>query len=631
MDQKKIDLKSFPVGGYQGKLLRVNLSKQVVSEESISPKVLHEFIGGTGLGLRLLYDEVSPGIDPYSAENRIIFATGPLTGTLVPGSGTYTVMTKNTLTGLATSAQANGFLGARLKYAGYDAIIIQGKSDKLVYLHIENNNAEILDASNLSTKNTFETDRILRKKYSEDGFERKVSVAAIGPAGENLVRFASISSDRGHTVATGGVGAVMGSKNLKAIVVHGSKEIPIDPANIDSFVQNVYQWKAEAKKTGLGKLVNEKGTLGLFTSYYTQGWLPVKNLTTNLFQGADAFDVENIRENMYRMIPCSCHGCTFAHCHTVQVKKGAYKGFIGEEPEYEIMAGFGPNWGIRDPGAVTMLNKLNDGLGMDAKEASFLISMMMEGYEKGLIEKEDIDGIDLKWGDVEAATKLLDKISRRDGIGDLLADGVMRTAEKLGGEFMNMAVFVKKGNAPHIHDPRTRWGTLFTQAISNTGTQEGVDLTARSNPELGLNRPTSEPDEYLAKVQARTGPKRQFEECLVFCYFQACTFDTMVKTLNSLTGGRYDTDACLKVGKRVINLFRMFNKREGMTKDADSFSPRLGLAPVDGPRKGQSLVPTYEKVRDAYYREMGWDENGMPTKETLESLELAFTIPDLLE
>jgi aldehyde:ferredoxin oxidoreductase len=213
----------------------------------------------------------------------------------------------------------------------------------------------------------------------------------------------------------------------------------------------------------------------------------------------------------------------------------------------------------------------------------------------------------------------------------MLADGVMRTAEKLGGEFMNMAVFVKKGNAPHIHDPRTRRGTLFTQAISNTGTQEGMDMTARANPELGLDRPTSEPDEYLAEVQARIGPKRQFEECLVFCYFQACTFDTMVKTLNSLTAGRYDTDACLKVGKRVINLFRMFNKREGMTKNADSFSSRLGQAPVDGPKKGQSLVPTYKKVRDAYYREMGWDGNGMPTKETLESLNLGFTITDHLE
>ncbi len=160
----KIDLKKFPAGGYQRKLLRVNLSKKIVSEESINPQLLHQFIGGTGLGIRLLYDEVKPGIDPYSADNRIVFATGPLTGTLVPGSGTYTVVSKNTLTGLATSAQANGFFGARLKYAGYDAIIIQGRSDTPVYLHIENETAEILDAAHLSGKDTFETDRILRKK-----------------------------------------------------------------------------------------------------------------------------------------------------------------------------------------------------------------------------------------------------------------------------------------------------------------------------------------------------------------------------------------------------------------------------------------------------------------------------------
>jgi aldehyde:ferredoxin oxidoreductase len=625
----KVCLKEFPKGGYHRKILRVDLSKMMLEEESISPEILYQFIGGTGLGIRLLYDEVKQGIDPYSPENRIIFTTGPLTGTLVPGSGTYTVVSINTLTGLATSAQANGCWGARLKYAGYDAVIVQGRSDHPVYLHVADGKAEIEDAARLKGKDTFETDRILRAKYGESGIDHRISVAAIGPAGENLVRFASISSDRGHTAATGGIGAIMGAKNLKAVVVHGSQKIPMDPLKIDSFIQHAKQWRQEAKQTGLGKMVNEKGTLGLLLPYHEKGWVPVRNLTTNEFQGAENFNADHIRQNIYKKIPRSCYACTFAHCHVVKVTKGAHKGFVGEEPEYEIMAGFGPNWGIGDPGAVTMLNNLNDSLGMDAKETSFLVSMMMEGYEKGLIAKEDLDGIDLKWGDVGAATALLKKISRRDGIGNILAEGVKRTAETLGGEFPNMAVFVKKGNAPHVHDPRTRWGTLFTQAISNTGSQEGIDMTARSSPELGFNRPTSDPDEYLAKVQARTGPKRQFEECLGFCYFQACSLKTMVETLNTVTGGGYDIDECLKVGKRGINLLRMFNKRQGMTKDDDTFSPRLGRAPVNGPGKGKSLMPAFEKVRDAYYREMRWDENGMPTRETLKMLDLAFTLSDL--
>ena len=624
-----VGMKEFPKGGYQQKILRIDLSKMTVSEESIHPEILYQFIGGTGLGIRLLYDEIEPGIDPYSPDNRIIFTTGPLTGTLVPGSGTYTVVSINTLTGLAASAQANGFWGARLKAAGFDALIVQGRSDRPVYIHVADGKAEIEDAARLWGKDTFETDKMLRAKYGESGVDHRISTAAIGPAGENRVRFASISSDRGHMAATGGIGAVMGAKNLKAVVVHGRQKVPIDPSEVDAFIQISKKWRKEAKETGLGKMVNEKGTLGLFLPYHDKGWVPVQNLTTNLFEGAENFDADRIREDLYKKVPRSCHGCTFAHCHIVKVTKGAYKGLIGEEPEYEIMAGFGPNWGVSDPGAVTMLNRLNDSLGMDAKETSFLISMMMEGYEKGLIGREDMDGLDLKWGNVDAAADVLKKISRRDGIGNLLAEGVMRTAEALGGDFPNMAVFVKKGNAPHIHDLRTRWGTLFTQAISNTGSQEGIDMTARYSPELGFNRPTSEPDEYLAEVQARTGPKRQFEESLGFCYFQACSLKTMAEALNAVTGGGYDVEACLEVGRRGINLLRMFNRRHGMTKDHDCFSPRLRLAPVDGPGEGKSLGPAYEEVRDAYYKEMEWDEHGMPTRNVLEKLDLTFTLSDL--
>lgn len=621
--------KKYPAGGYLQKILRIDLTTEEIFEETVNIDLLYQYIGGTGLAIRLLYGEVTPTVHPYSPENRIIFATGPLTGTLVPGSGTYTVASKNTLTGLAALAQANGFFGARLKYAGYDALIIQGRAERLVCLHVENGKAVIEDVSNLKGKDTFYVDKILRQRCGENGFDRCVSIAAIGPAGENLVRFAAISSDRGHMAATGGLGAIMGAKNLKAIVVHGNQRVPIDPDKITTFLEYIRKWREEARETPLGKTVHKKGTLGLFMPYHSKGWVPVKNLTTNILPSTKNFDAEYIREKLYRMAPRSCHGCTFSHCHTVQIRKGPFKGFVGEEPEYEILAGFGPNWGIDDPAAITMLNNLNDRLGMDGKEVSFLISMLMEGYEKQLIGKEDLDGIDLKWGNISAIEALLRKISHREGAGELLAEGVMRVSAELGGEFPNMAVFVKKGNAPHIHDSRTRWGTLFTQVISNTGTQEGVDMTTRSNPELGFSKPTSEPNEYLAEAQALTGPKRQFEECLVFCYFQACSLPTMVGTLNSITGADYSIEDCLNVGRRVINLLRMFNKREGMSREADSFSPRLGQSPVDGPGKGQSLAPTFEKVRAAYYRAMQWDRNGIPTRKTLKNLNLEFTLSEL--
>jgi aldehyde:ferredoxin oxidoreductase len=272
---------------------------------------------------------------------------------------------------------------------------------------------------------------------------------------------------------------------------------------------------------------------------------------------------------------------------------------------------------------------LNDDLGMDAKELSFLVSMMMEGYEKGMISKEELDGIDLKWGNAEAAIEIMKRISRREGIGDLLAEGVKRSSDKLGGEFPTIAVYVKKGNAPHVHDPRSRWGTLFNQVVSDAGSQEAVDFTARGSADLRIEKPTSEPDEYLGEVNAKSACWRQFQECLVYCYYQGASGETMIKTLNNLTGSDYDMAHALKIGKRVVNLMRMFNIREGMTREHDSFSPRLGKSPVDGPAMGKSIAPTFERVLDSYYKASGWDREGMPTRELLKELDLDFTIPAL--
>ena len=621
--------KKFPLGGYHQRLLRVDLTAGTVHAEPIDADVLRRFIGGTGLGIYLLYTGVPAGTPALDPQNKLVLTTGPLTGTLVPGSGTYAVVSKSPLTGLAAAAQANGFLGARLKAAGCDALVIEGRSAAPVYLYVGPETVELLPAAFLKDKGTFSTERLLRTRHGEKGFERRISVAAIGPAGERCVRFAAIVSDGGHVVSSGGPGAVMGSKNLKAVVVRGGGPVPIDASRTAAFASAVLQWRAEAAATGLGKTVNEKGTLGLFKPYHDKGWVPVKNLTTNDLpdEALRQLDWSYLRHELYEKTSKSCHGCTFRHCHFVRVKHGPYQGMIGEEPEYEILAGFGPNWGIQDPGAITMLNRLNDDLGLDAKETSFLVSMLMEATQKGILKASDLDGIRLEWGNVAAVAQLLPKISRRDGIGDMLAEGVMRTAKSLGGGLDTLAVYVKQGNAPHIHDPRTRWGTLFTQIISNMGSQEGMDMTSRANPELGFTRPTAEPDDYLAKVQAKTGPKRQFEECLVFCYFQACSLKHMVATLNILTGADVSIDDCLQAGERVINLLRMYNIREGLTRAHDGYSRRLGQAPMDGPAAGRSIDANFEKIRDTYYRCMGWDADGRPTEETLVRLDLDFTLP----
>ncbi len=207
-------------------------------------------------------------------------------------------------------------------------------------------------------------------------------------------------------------------------------------------------------------------------------------------------------------------------------------------------------------------------------------------------------------------------------MGNILADGVVRTVKALGKDFHKIGVYVKQGNAPHVHDSRTRWGTLFTQIISNTASQEGVDMTGRGNPELGITKPAADPDRYLAEVQTKTGPKRQFEECLAFCYFQACSLKQMVKTLNVITGSDFSAENCLEIGERVINLLRMYNIREGLSMEDDSYSHRLGQSPTDGPGKGKSLNPTFNEIRQAYYEMMGWDKCGVPTAETLARLKL---------
>ncbi len=621
----------FPAGGYHKKLLRVDLTRGTVETEEISTDVLKRYIGGTGLGAYFLYAEVPTGAEPLGPENNLIFATGPFTGSLVPGSGTYSVMCKSPLTGYAASAQANGFFGARLKAAGYDAIVVQGCSEKKVYLYLDSTSATLNSAEFLTEKGAFETDLKLRARHDEKGYEQKISIACIGPAGENKVRFAAISSDRGHIAASGGVGAVMGSKNLKAIVISGDGPIPTAPGRKYAIKKEIYKWREESNGSALGKTVHEKGTLGLFKPYHDKGWAPVKNLTTNQLpeDTLEKFDWQYIRNEVYEKVPRACHTCTFTHCHTVKIKKGPCRDFVGEEIEYEILAGYGSNWGISDPGTITMLNGFIDDLGMDAKEISFLISMLMEGVEKGLISKDDLDGIDLAWGNVDAVKKIVEKISRREGIGDVFAEGVARTVKALGKGFDKIGVYVKQGNAPHVHDLRTRWGTLFTQIISNTTSQEGMDMTGRGNPELGIERPTADPDNYLAEVQTKTGPKRQFEECLAFCYFQACSLKQMVQTLNVITGSDFSAENCLEIGERVINLLRLYNVREGLSMEDDSYSYRLGQSPIDGPGKGKSLNANFTEIRQAYYQMMGWDKLGVPTAETIERLNITSSFNDI--
>lgn len=612
---------------YMGKLLTIDLTTAQTKDKGLNAEIIKDFLGGTGLGIKILYDEVPEPVDPLNADNCLIFAVGPLTGSGVPGSGSYAVVTKSLLTGLAVAAHGNGLWGALLKKCGYDAVLFRGKAKEPVHVLIDDGEVRIEHARDLIGKDTMETEQILLNRYGE----KNVSVACIGPAGEKLVRSALIHNDHGHVAASGGVGAVMGSKKLKAIVIRGTKRIRFEEGQRNELKRIIRKWNEESRQTGVGRIVSTIGSVGLFEPYYNRGWIPVKNLTTNIFEGHLDFDGENLREKHWERIRRRpCYGCTFQHVQDIRIKTGQYEGFVCEEPEYEDMAAWGPNVGIGDPGAAAKLTDVCDRLGIDTKEASFTMSMAMECFEKGIISDKETGGIHLTWGNVESIITMLEKIAARDGFGKILADGVMRAAQRIGKRAVDVAVYVKQGNAPHIHDTRTRWGTLFNQAISDMGSQQGIDFTLNISPDIGVNEPISDPDEMVAIGQVKSGPKRQLIDSAIFCYFCSPKLQTVVEAINVMTGLNMDVEDYLTVGKRIINLLRVFNIRNGFTSKHDSISARLVMPPKDGPKKGQTFGPIFEKVKSIYYDQMGWDtKTGKPLPETLRKLGLGFAIKQI--
>lgn len=602
------------IGGYNGKLLRVDLSDGKLTEEKLDADVLEKYMGSLGLGGYYLYKEVPAGVDAFDPENRLVLATGPLTGTRIPGSGTWSAVTKGTLTGLAAASQANGWFGARLKFAGYDAVIIQGSSPKLVYLLIRDGKAEIRDASKLAGMDTLETERTLKAELGES-----VSVAAIGPAGENLVKYACIASDNGHVSSTNGGGAVMGAKKLKAVVVGGKGKFPLaDEARLKELAE---EWVKQAKASAMGGAVNAGGTACFFTNLESIGSVPVKNLTTAVFEDHAKFT--SIREQVTRVRRKACHACPLEHCNEVEVPEGPYKGLVTDEAEYESLAGFGPLIGNADPFASLKLCDVSDRLGMDSKELSFVLSLVIDLFESGKISKEDTGGLELTWGNVDAVLKLMPMIANRQGFGDLLAEGVYAVAQKLGPEANERAIYTHKGNAPHVHDPRGQWGLLFGQSVCDFGTIGGfASMELLPDPDLGYTEPVSKADpEALTESQRRMIRKYTFADCIGTCFFTSnVALDLMADVLSAVTGLSWDKEKMLELGDRVNVLYRLFNIRHGWTLEHDSHSPRLGVAPPDGGSKGYAMNQHFPKMLDQFYAAVGYDKNGHPLPATIKRL-----------
>ncbi|MGB2813572.1 MAG: aldehyde ferredoxin oxidoreductase C-terminal domain-containing protein [Dehalococcoidales bacterium] len=605
--------------GSTGKVLRVDMTQGKLWDEALDEATLRRYLGGTGLGAKYLMEEVDPKTDWSDPKNIFFLGSGILGGSRIPGCGTISITTKGAMTNGATSSQANGNFGAYLKWCGYDAIIVQGASTTWKYLYLHEGGAELRDASKLVGKGSWETEDAIK---AELGYkERAMSVFGIGPAGENMVRFAGVFGDRGHAAAHNGLGAVMGSKKLKAFAAQRAPN-KLQFADSPKLGELAKKTTEGAKAFGGGGVFNW-GTSRVVPAAEPAGWLPVKNYQTNVFPEKDLFDGQRLR-SLFESQNYPCYGCASHHYELMTVTEGPYKGFFGKEPEYEQWASWGPQIGQKDPGAAVVLSNECDNLGMDTNEAGWLVGWVMECYEKGALKKEDLGGLEMTWGNVEATRALLKKIANREGYGDTLAEGVKLAAEKMGGEAVNWAIFTGKGNTPRGHDHRGRWVEMLDTVVSDSSTLQtqmlvmDKDLWKMPNPMDVFN-----PD-HVVQAEANSTGSMTVSDCLVQCWF--CSFNdtaTQTESINAATGWNLSLEEVMKIGRRVVAMMRIYNLKCGLTPDKETTSPRYGSQCVDGPNTDKPIAPHWEKMMDQYYQMVGWDrKTGMPLPETLKELDI---------
>ncbi|MDP2916583.1 MAG: aldehyde ferredoxin oxidoreductase C-terminal domain-containing protein [Dehalococcoidia bacterium] len=624
------------LGGYAGKILRVDLSSGQITEEQLpEEKVLKQYLGGTGLGLKILLDEVDETVAPYDAENRVIFMTGPLTATPVPGSNNLSMISINADVPKAVgTSHTHGYLGPNLKWAGYDGIIVQGVSEKPVYLWIHDGQAEIRDAGKFWGKDTHDTEDLVKKDIGE----QRASVATIGPAGENLIAGACVQNDKHHTCAHGGMGSIMGSKKLKAVAVFGRKPVPI--SHPKKLLELAERWRSPEFVSWMGGGVTHQGGMTRCWNLLGMGGiLAGKNLSSAEFgRELGAKFVEECKK--FKIVPKACFGCPVACAYKAYITCGPHKG------EVFTLAGGGENlegaaamMGATNAGDVLWMTERYDRLGIGTSTMGCTVALAVECYERGIINKEDTGGLELNWGNAEAASKLLDKIVAREGIGKILAEGPKKAAEAIGGDAPKIVVHMK-GVGFNLHDWRGKWQSFLGQAVAGAGPRwEGIGMDAFGfEPDLGYNAvPEPFKIEGAAEVIKKSQAKKLFEDSLGICWFMAQGGMTGILSLEaqavSATTGMEGVDGehLMTVGERIANMERVFNVSRGLTLEDDlDVGARMLEPPVDGPAKGKTVAPYFKEAVLEYYRLMGWEENtGKPLPETLKRLGLQHLIKKL--
>lgn len=598
--------------GWIGKVLRVNLSTSKVSTEALDPGLAKDYIGARGLGTKIMTDEVDPKVDPLSPENKLIFVPGPLTGTFAPSAGRYTVVTKGALTGAIASANSGGTWGPALKFAGYDAVIIEGAAPKPVYLWIKNAKVEIRDASHLWGKDVPETSDAIRAETDDDA-----KIACIGPAGENRVLFACIMNDLHRAAGRSGVGAVMGSKNLKAIAVVGTGAVTC--ADPKAFESAVVKARDKIHKHPVGGAGLRLYGTDVLTNILNQiGGYPTKNYQDGHFPTADKLGGETLAATLLQR-PKGCFSCIISCGRVTKVTNPKYAG-EGEGPEYETSWGFGGDCCIDDLDAVTKANYLCNEYGMDAISMAVTVACAMELYEMGLITKEDTGGIALEWGNAEAMVEVTRLTGVGEGFGKKLALGSYRLAESCGHPELSMTV--KKQEIP-AYDARAVQGIGLNFATANCGAAHVRGYTIApevlGNP-VKVDKDTIEGKPALVILfQNLTAALDATGACLFTTF--GIGADELAEMLGAVTGVGYTSEDFMKCGDRIWNLERQWNLNAGLTANDDTLPPRLLKEPIKtGASKGKlSRLP---EMLPEYYELRGWDKNGVPTASKLGELGL---------
>ncbi|MEK7849169.1 MAG: aldehyde ferredoxin oxidoreductase family protein [Chloroflexota bacterium] len=622
--------------GYTGKVLRVDLSSGRMATEEPPENFYRRYFGGEGLVAYYLLKELPPGVDPLTPQNKLIFAAGPLTGVPVGGCGRHSVGGKSPLTGGFGEAEAGGYWGAELKMAGFDAIIVEGRAERPIYLFIHDGQAELRDARHLWGLKTLECQDAIRQELGDPG----VKVAQIGPAGENLVRFACVVNDLDAFAGRTGMGAVMGSKNLKAVACRGRQRLSLaDPQAVSALAR----WVRDNAPVN-NKAMRDLGTASVVRGLNRRGGLPVRNFQAGSFEGADKIGGEAMRDTILTARR-SCYACPVQCKREVKVEEPFTVDPRYGGPEYETIAALGSNCGIDDLKVIAKGNELVAAYGVDSISCGAAIAFAMECYERGLLTPKDTGGLDLRFGNPAAMLEMVERIARRQGLGDVVGVGGAGAAGWRGGGAGELALHIKGQELP-MHEPRLKPGMGVGYAVSPTGADHchnmhdtnytGMSPLLEDLKSLGILEPLPANDLSPAKMRLLAYHTNwiHFLNSAVGCYFVLVYgfvgFQRVAELVTAATGWHTSVFELMKVGERAATLARAFNLREGFTPQDDTMPRRFFSPHPSGPLQGAAPDPeAFHRARDTYYDLMGWPQ-GRPSPGRLAELGIEWVAP-LLE